>query len=163
LKKFHQQIKYWEKKRATLQAADGVCSNAKGIYLQYPQLKRVNEKLNEIRTKYRSMLKTYKKNKENLPESKKELRFAKNREEVFWSQYMTQLKLFYRFYNLFLLSKEAYPQARAHFLVMIKKKESETLAKELIRILTDVTEIKFLLKFFYKCKSQYSFYVIFKF
>ena len=57
LKKLHQQIRYWESQRSTLQQQYGVQFSVKGILQQYPKLKHANTKLNEIRTKARSMTK----------------------------------------------------------------------------------------------------------
>ncbi len=71
LKKLHQQVRYWESQRSTLQQQYGVQSSVKGILQQYPKLKHANTKLNEIRTKARSMTKTHQRSRENS------LRFAK--------------------------------------------------------------------------------------
>ena len=51
------------------------------------------------------------------------------------------IAVFHRFYDLFLLSKKKYPIARVHLFELLQKRESEPLAKELTRILTQVTDV----------------------
>ena len=141
LKKLHQQVRYWESQRSTLQQQYGVQSSVKGILQQYPKLKHANTKLNEIRTKARSMTKTHQRSKKTLQDLQKEIENAGDREHWFWWRYMDQLQVFHRFYDLFLLSKKQYPGARIHLLDLLQKRGSEPLAKELIRILTQVTDV----------------------
>ena len=111
LKKLHQQVRYWESQQFTLQQQYNMQSSAKGILQQYPKLKHANAKLNEIRTKMRSMTKTKQNHKNALKEIQKTIDDAKDREDWFWWRYMDQLHVFHRFYDLFLLSKKKYPAA----------------------------------------------------
>ena len=95
LKKLHQQIGYWESQRSALQQQYGVQFSAKGILQQYPKLKHANDKLNEIRTQTRSMIKTHQKSRRKLFNyMQKEIDRAGDREHWFWWRYMDQLQYF---------------------------------------------------------------------
>ncbi len=77
------------------------------------------------------MTKTKQNRKNPLKEIQKTIDDAKDREDWFWWQYMDQLHVFHRFYDLFLLSKKKYPAAHVHLLELLQKRGSETARKRI--------------------------------
>jgi transposase-like protein len=141
LKKFRQQITYWEQKRTAFRKLHHIRPSAKKILKKYPILVRFNENLNEIRTKYRSMYATFVQDKGKRAELKKAQRFAKNRQDVFWNQHMDQLHVLYRFYALFQKSPEEFYKEREKCVKYLAKHDGKALAREIIKILTEIPNL----------------------
>jgi transposase-like protein len=141
LKRFRQQITYWERKRAALRQQHHIGPNAKKILEKYPELARFNDNLNEVRTKYRSMRATFVKDKLKHGELKKAFRFAKNRQDAFWNRHMGQLHVLYRFYGLFQKKPEDFVQEREKCLKYLAKRSGEALAREIMKILTEIPSL----------------------
>lgn len=141
LKKFRQQITYWEQKRRAFRTKHHICPYAKKILEKYPDMERFKDNLNEIRSKYRSMHATFTQDKTKHYELKKAYRFAKNRQEVFWNQHMGQLHVLYRFYALFQKKPAEFGKERDIYLQLLAKHEGEALAREILKILTEIPNL----------------------
>jgi transposase-like protein len=141
VKCFREKIRYWEKKRAEFLTQNNLNAYEKNILTKYPWLQQIANTLNETRTKFRSMKNTLQKDREKIKKKKMDVKFAKNRQDVFWNQYMDQLHVLYRFYALFQPSKIPFETRASAYQKTLEKWKAESLAKEILRLLRETPNL----------------------
>lgn len=123
---FEKQINYYFKKREILREQYGFTpyqKNIKGLYSNYD---KCYQKLNEIRTKQRSITKTINNNKSQLESTKIEGDLLKINIGLSWNKYMQDKKLIKSFYDLYLLNGVAFMCRHTQLLNLCASSDSES-------------------------------------
>lgn len=141
LKCFQGQIHYWEKQRINYLTFHHLKPRSRILKKNHPRLVEIARILNEVRTKYRSMKATAVSDKARIQEKQRILKNAKSNQDVFWNQYMTQIRLVYQFYSIFQHPEIPFAQKEQH-LRKILAKHSTNLSQEIVRILNDTPNLR---------------------
>jgi transposase-like protein len=135
------QERYWEKKRTNIQTALGIKRYQKNIYQQYPQLKKLYNRINGIQAIIRPMSETAKHDRERLSLLKGDIDQAIVLKNIAWNLYMKSLHVLYEFYNLFRRSPAKFDAAREHYLTKLVNRPTTDLSKAIIRVLTESKDL----------------------
>ena len=140
LKKYKQKLKYWVIKRKAKRRALGVFPYQKGILTKYPELKYINDVINETQYKIKSMRNSVQNSQKTKIRLKTNLMQAEKEMHQTWGIYMTDWRFFHQFYNLFDLEPKHYSIARVKFIKLLQKSTSE-LGNEILRVLTTIKNL----------------------
>ncbi len=138
LKKWKQKESYWLKKRENAHFRLGVQRYQKNILNLYPELKRINARINLIQSHRRAVQKSVVNHQIKIEQKKQDLSHHKELTNQYWGAYMREQNLLYRFYNLFHLTNKQFDQQRQKLLVSLPNfmKTECPLAKNIMRVLT---------------------------
>jgi len=100
-KKLLQKLNYWIQKRRNSREAYGVTPYQKGILDKFPELRKINEKINLVRAELRSLEHTIEKLVEKEVSLKVQTEIALKQKNKTWSKYMVKCRLLHQFYRLF--------------------------------------------------------------
>ena len=136
-KKLLGKLKYWKQKRQAARKARGVLAYQRGILDKFPELRKINEKINLVRTKLRSLELTIDKLREKENLLKYQLEEALKEKNAAWGVYMVKCRLLHQFYRLFNLKEEGYQKERARLVSKLQRKMYNTckLSEEILRLL----------------------------
>ena len=142
-KKLRQKLKYWKVKRKKARTERGVRTYQKGILKKYPELRELNEKINLIGAKLRSLERTIEGVEERGVRLRQEREAAEKDKNKAWGKYMVKCRLFHRFYRLFQLTGREYQEKRKTMILRLRGRISDgcELSKEILRILTEVKNL----------------------
>lgn len=142
-KKLLQKLKYWNTKRKKARARLGVRPYQKGILKKYPELKDLNEKINLIGARLRSLERTIEGLVERGARLREEREATKRKKNKEWGKYMVKCRLLHRFYRLFQLTGREYQEKRKDMISRLEGRISEgcELSKEILRVLTEVRNL----------------------
>ncbi|MHA1292949.1 MAG: transposase [Promethearchaeota archaeon] len=136
-KKLLQKLNYWKQKRRNSRDAYRVTPYQKGILDRFPELRKINEKINLVRAKLRSLEYTIEKLGEKEISLKVQTEIALEQKNKAWGEYMVKCRLLHQFYQLFNLKEEAYQKERFKLLSKLQQKNIEKceFSREILRIL----------------------------
>ncbi|MBD3338406.1 MAG: hypothetical protein GF353_04825 [Candidatus Lokiarchaeota archaeon] len=139
-KKLRQKLKYWKAKRKKARTERGVRRYQRDILKKYPELRELNEKINVIGAKLRSLERTIEGAVERGIRLKQEREAVEKEKNKAWGEYMVKCRLFHRFYRLFRLTGREYQEKRKTMISRLRGRISDgcELSKEILRILTEV-------------------------
>ncbi|MBD3254049.1 MAG: hypothetical protein GF383_03110 [Candidatus Lokiarchaeota archaeon] len=142
-KKLRQKLKYWKAKRKKARTERGVRRYQKDILKKFPELRKLNEKINAIGAKLRSLERTIEGAVERGIRLKQEREGAEQKKNKAWGKYMVKCRLFHRFYHLFQLTGREYQEKRKTMVSRLRQRISDgcELLKEILRILTEVRNL----------------------
>jgi transposase-like protein len=160
LKKLGQQLTYWKQKRSKFREKHDLKPYQKGIWDQYPELKKINEKLNLIRAQIRSLTHTIENLREKEPRLKAQIESTCEQKNKSWGKYMVKCRLLHRFYRLFNLKGEPYELERLKLLSHLRENSEENceLIQEISRLLLKANNLDTVNKA--ECPIQLNFHYI---
>ena len=116
LKKYKQQEKYWIKIRQKKRNQLNITPYQKNTLSLYPELKKVNRKINNVQKSIRSLTKTIKSFKKKKAKLNQSIFVKEKMKNEVWGNYMRESNLLYRFYSLFHLKNQKYLEKRNQFI-----------------------------------------------
>lgn len=136
-KRLLQKLNYWKQKRRDTREKHGVTPYQKGILDRFPELRKINEKINLVRAKLRSLERTIEKLGEKEVSLKVQTEIALEQKNIAWGEYMVKCRLLHQFYRLFNLKEEAYQKERFRLLSKLQQKNLENceFSREILRVL----------------------------
>ncbi len=136
-KKLLQKLNYWKQKRRNTGETYGVTPYQKGILNKFPELRKINEKINLVRAKLRSLEHTIEKSGEKEVSLKVQTEIALEQKNKAWGEYMVKCRLLHQFYRLFNLKEDAYQKERVRLLSKLQQKNIENceFSQEILRVL----------------------------
>lgn len=136
-KKLLQKLNYWKQKRRNTREKHGVTPYQKGILDKFPDLRKINEKINLVRANLRSLDHTIEKLGEKEISLKVQIELALEQKNKAWGEYMVKCRLLHQFYRLFNLKEEAYQKERFRLLSRLQQKGMEKceFSQEILRVL----------------------------
>lgn len=142
-KKWKQKKSYWIKKRENLFIMHNIHPYQKNILSQYPELKIINSKINNIQSYLRAANISVAGHIAKINQTIGDISQQKAIVHKSWGIYMRELKLLYRFYNLFHVTNKEYEVERQKLLKSLPNFMDTPceLAKNIRRVLTTIKNL----------------------
>lgn len=143
LKKWKQKDSYWIQKREKLHIRLNIRRYQRNIFSQHPKLKKINFKINEIKSYLRAAQISLLNHISKINQKTHEIHRQEGVTHHLWGIYMRELNLLYRFYGLFHLTNKKYEQKRQKLLGSLPDFMNTEclLAKNIIRFLTTIKNL----------------------
>ncbi|NMB82585.1 MAG: hypothetical protein GYA14_12285 [Ignavibacteria bacterium] len=141
LKNRQQKLRYHLKKRDLIRKQLGVHPHQHKVLEQHPELKVINLKINEIQSYLRSDINSVDLHAWKIKVLYSDLRGIEAEKDHIWSEYMSQIKLLYQFYNLFHLTNAKYEKKRQLLLAKLIQYPDWELAQKIYKNLTTIPQL----------------------
>jgi transposase-like protein len=143
LKKQKQRESYAFQKRENMHTRFNIRKYQKNILIQYPELKEINYKINIIQSYRRAAEKSVITHILKKDQYKFVIIQQEEKKNQDWGVYMRELRLLYRFYNLFHLHNKKYSQQKQKLLDSLPQFMDTDclLAKNIKRVLTSIKNL----------------------
>ncbi len=143
LKKWKQKDSYWTQKRENAHIRLNIRRYQRNILCQHPNLKKINLKINEIKSYLRAAQISELSHKSKINQKTLEISQQEEVTHHLWGIYMRELNLLYRFYDLFHLTNKKYVQKRQKLLGSLPNfmNTESLLAKNIMRVLTTIKNL----------------------
>jgi transposase-like protein len=141
LKNCQQQLQFWYKKRDAKRIELKIKSYQPNVLKTFPILAKLNLKINEIHAYLRGDRNSVNMHTTKILALNYEKKALEKEKNVVWAEYMKQIHLLYRFYNLFHLTNNHYEEKRQLFLNDLKSYRDWELAAKITRNLTSIPQI----------------------
>ncbi len=143
LKKWKQKDSYWTQKRENAHIRLNIRRYQRNILCQHPNLKKINLKINEIKSYLRAAQISVLNHKSKITQKILEISQQEEVTHHLWGIYMREYNLLYRFYDLFHLTNKKYMQKRQKLLDSLPNfmNTEYLLAKNIMRVLITIKNL----------------------